>query len=399
MEYRDALQAPDLAFFDRELRGGRPVLDRLGLPRASSGSFAAVFHVWCLVRQYAVRCFLRSTEGTHERYRLISEALGGAPAIAGRWTVGFEYLSEGMRVGGAVHPIIKMEWVDGTQLHTYVGANLGRSDKIYELAGSFLTMMCDLRESELAHGDLQHGNVLVTRAGGLKLVDYDCMFTPSMAGQTAPEVGHPNYQHPQRAAEHFDASLDDFSSWVIYVSLMALAYAPELWPRFDGGDECLFLRKNDFLYPESSEAIAAMRSAISEPTFQEMLDAFIWILGRDPAGVLPLPPIGRPKHVAALIPPPGPRRGGWGGTPAWMDNERLPEIGPHPVWPASHNYPAVPRAPVARPSDAPPPTENATPAFPSSDKQTILVASVALACVIVFVVTALLILYVVINLA
>jgi hypothetical protein len=297
MEYRDALQAPDLAFLDHELRGGRPVLDRHGLPRASSGNFAAVFHVRCLLRQYAVRCFLRSIEGMHERYRLISGALGDAPATAGRWTVGFEYVPDGVRVGGAVYPLIKMEWVDGTQLHTYVGANLGRPDRIYELAGSFLTMMCDLRQSGLAHGDLQHGNILVTRAGGLKLVDYDCVFTPQMAGERAPEVGHPNYQHPRRSAEHFDESLDDFSSWVIYVSLVALAYAPWLWSRFDGGDECLLLRKKDFLYPESSGAISAMRVAISEPKFQEMLDAFIWILGRDPDAVLPLPPIGRPSRI------------------------------------------------------------------------------------------------------
>ena len=314
MEYRDALQAPDLAFLDRELRGGRLVLDRLGLPRASSGNFAAVFHVRCLLRQYAVRCFLRSTEGAHERYRLISGALGDAPATAGRWTVGFEYVPEGVRVGGAVYPLIKMEWVDGTQLHTYVGANLGRPDTIYELAGSFLTMMCDLRQSGLAHGDLQHGNILVTRVGGLKLVDYDCMFTPRMAGEPAPEVGHPNYQHPQRTAEHFDASLDDFSSWVIYVSLVALAYAPWLWSRFDGGDECLFLRKKDFLYPESSEAIGAMRAAILEPKFQEMLDAFIWILGRDPDGVLPLPPIGRPRPVTVDHPASGSGRDGRSGS-------------------------------------------------------------------------------------
>ena len=322
MEYRDALQAPDLAFLDRELRGGRPVLDRLGLPRASSGNFAAVFHVRCLLRQYAVRCFLRSTEGMHERYRLISGALGGAPAIAGRWTVGFEYVDDGVRVGSAVYPLIKMEWVDGTQLHTYVGANLSRPDKIYELAGSFLTMMCDLRQAGLAHGDLQHGNILVTRAGGLQLVDYDCMYTPWMAGQWAPELGHPNYQHPQRATEHFDASLDDFPSWVIYVSLVALAYAPGLWSRFEGGDECLFLRKKDFLNPESSEAISAMRAAISEPKFQEMLDAFIWILGRDPDGVLPRPPIGRPRPVTADHPASEPDRDGRGGTPDWMEKER-----------------------------------------------------------------------------
>jgi hypothetical protein len=143
-----------------------------------------------------------------------------------------------------------------------------------------------------------------------------------MAGQWAPEVGHPNYQHPQRAAEHFDASLDDFSSWVIYVSLVALAYAPGLWSRFDGGDECLFLRKKDFLHPESSGAIGAMRAAISEPKFQEMLDAFIWILGRDPDGVLPLPPIGRPRPGTADHPASDPGADGPGGMPDWMENER-----------------------------------------------------------------------------
>jgi hypothetical protein len=60
-----------------------------------------------------------------------------------------------------------------------------------------------LREAGVAHGDLQHGNVLLVPATdtdrlSLKLVDYDGMFVPALTGAQTGEVGHPAYQHPQR---------------------------------------------------------------------------------------------------------------------------------------------------------------------------------------------------------
>ena len=60
-DYMEALQHPaDCFAHDPELANGVPVASPLGLPRAISGNFAAVFRVDCESgRSYAVRCFTR----------------------------------------------------------------------------------------------------------------------------------------------------------------------------------------------------------------------------------------------------------------------------------------------------------------------------------------------------
>lgn len=62
-----------------------------------------------------------------------------------------------------------------------------------------------LREARIAHADLQHGNVILvqgSRAGayGLKLIDYDGMYLPTLLHMPSGEAGHPNFQHPTRVA-------------------------------------------------------------------------------------------------------------------------------------------------------------------------------------------------------
>jgi len=80
-------------------------------------------------------------------------------------------------------------------LFTYVERNLGNSTLLFALASRWLEMIKVLNKFSIAHGDLQHGNVLVVN-GDLKLVDYDGMFVPTLAGKISSEIGHRNYQHP-----------------------------------------------------------------------------------------------------------------------------------------------------------------------------------------------------------
>jgi hypothetical protein len=108
----------------------------------------------------------------------------------------------------------------------------------------------------VAHGDLQHGNIIVEH-GQLRLVDHDGIFVPKMEGWTASEVGHQHYQHPKREAHHFDEKLDHFSSLVIYLSLLALAEKPDLWQEYH--DENLLFTKTDFADPESSTLFNKIR--------------------------------------------------------------------------------------------------------------------------------------------
>jgi len=189
-----------------------------------------------------VRCMLRNFADQQRRYDLVSRHLEGLslPPL-----VEFAYLAQGIRVRGQWHPVVKMEWVEGVALHLYVEQNLHNASALRKLAARWRGLVNSLRGSHVAHGDLQHGNVLVTHSGDLKLVDYDAMFVPALRGERSNEIGHSNYQHPKRNGSDFDERLDAFAALVIYVSLRAVAAAPDLWARYHNGDNLLF-KKPDF---------------------------------------------------------------------------------------------------------------------------------------------------------
>jgi len=52
---------------------------------------------------------------------------------------------------------------------------------LQQLAERFRTMVSRLKEAGIAHGDLQHGNILVID-DDYKLVDYDGIYVPSLNG-------------------------------------------------------------------------------------------------------------------------------------------------------------------------------------------------------------------------
>jgi hypothetical protein len=144
----------------------------------------------------------------------------------------------------------------------------------------------DLRSRGFAHGDLQHGNLLVT-SKGLRLIDYDGMYVPALAGHRAVELGHRNYQHPQRKArpDFFGPSLDNFSVWVIYLSLLAVAVEPAVWSSVGGGDECLLLREEDLRNPGESNALRLL-GASPALEVQNLLSHFLTVV-RSPLEQVP----------------------------------------------------------------------------------------------------------------
>ena len=64
-----------------------------------------------------------------------------------------------------------------------------------------------------------------------------------------------------RSETIFSPEIDHFSTWIIYSSLVALAAEPALWRQLHGGDECLIFRREDFVRPERSAALAALEQA------------------------------------------------------------------------------------------------------------------------------------------
>ncbi len=88
-----------------------------------------------------------------------------------------------------------------------------------------------------------------------KLVDYDGIYVPSLAGWVSNEDGERNYQHPRRNASDFGLYLDNFSAWVIYLALMSISLDANLRARVKKDDENLLLRRNDYLLNNPSSLL------------------------------------------------------------------------------------------------------------------------------------------------
>jgi hypothetical protein len=225
------------------------------MPLVTSGQFAYVYKLNSMndSGDFAVRCFRGYLGDRDQRYRAIQAHLNDSPVS---YLSDFTYAPEGILVGGNRFPILFMKWIEGPTLDLYIGEMLNRPDVLLHLSEEWLRLLSALQTSGIAHGDLQHGNIIVEH-GQLRLVDHDGIFVPAMAGWTASEVGHQHYQHPRRTAENFDSNLDNFSSLVIYLSLLSLAERPALWQEHH--DENLLFTKSDFADPASSELFRKIR--------------------------------------------------------------------------------------------------------------------------------------------
>ncbi|ARA91895.1 hypothetical protein AWN76_001070 [Rhodothermaceae bacterium RA] len=276
-DYQDALQVPQVAFTDPTLQQAELETTALGLPRVITGAFAAVFQARTRTRCWAVKCFLTEVRDQAARYEAIARHLREA---ARPYTVAFDYQPAGIRVDGQTWPLLKMAWVEGTPLNAFVAAHRATPEVLDELAARWRRMLADLEAAGIAHGDLQHGNVLVAGEPGdlqLRLVDYDTMFVPALAGRKSPEVGHRNFQHPDRDEGDFGPYLDRFAGLAVYVALRACRQDPALWTRYDTGENLLF-RAADFFDPDASplmqdlarlDALAPLVAALRQACYLE----------------------------------------------------------------------------------------------------------------------------------
>jgi PQQ-like domain/WD domain, G-beta repeat len=278
--YQAAVQNPSTAFADPELRAATVTSGRLGLPRAVAGNFAVTFQLRDGNRLWAVRCFHRDAADRARRYVAISKMLAG---LHSRMLVDIAYMQTGVRVGQAWLPVTKMPWLDGQPLNRAVEARLSDPKQLAQLERRFADLVLELRTLGIAHGDLQHGNILVNRAGELSLVDYDGMFVPALRGLPASEAGDANYQHPRRTTQ-FDGDLDRFAAIVIVVALRALIVAPSLWHTYNTDDNLLFQR-SDFADPGRS---SLFRDLLSEPATRELAERLRVLCCSDYAQVPPL---------------------------------------------------------------------------------------------------------------
>ena len=258
-DFNEAIQNPRVVFADPDLKSAQPIVGAQGLPLPRSGNFADVYQLrGADGREWAVKCFTRPVVGLGDRYARVSEALARAKLP---FTVEFTFLAEGVRVGDAWRPVVKMDWVEGLQLNQVVRENAARPTVLAALLQMWSKLAKRLREAGIAHADLQHGNVLLvpgSRPGayGLKLIDYDGMYIPALANQPSGEVGHPAYQHPTRTSMRaYSLDVDRFPHLAIATAMKGLEVVGRgLWERYDTGDNLVFT-EDDFRAPASSRAM------------------------------------------------------------------------------------------------------------------------------------------------
>ena len=256
-DFSEAVQNPLLCFKGTDLEAGSVSVNQRGLPLVFSGAFACVYSVTVGGSKFAVRCFTREVKDQQTRYNQLSEYLINVlpPSF-----VHFEFLEHGISLKGVWYPVVRMEWVEGESLSSFVGSHLNDPDALRRVAAQWRGgPAASLRGLSIAHNDLQHGNAMVQADGRIRLVDYDGIFLPRFRGERSPELGHKNFQHPLRTAEDYDAYVDNFPSLVVYLSLLAIASDPGLWA-FCNDDNLIFTR-NDYADPGKSPLFELLKKS------------------------------------------------------------------------------------------------------------------------------------------
>jgi hypothetical protein len=275
---------------------------------------------------HAVRFFTTAPSEGRERYGRLADHLARHPAAA---VATAEWIDDAVDVLGTRLPMVRMEWVEGRNLDAYIRDKVGDRERMQALASGWRDLLGEMERAQLGHGDLQHGNVLVEDDGTIRLVDLDAVWTPTTSDLHPPDVGHVNYQHPQRIrGGYWSPSVDAFSALVIALTLEALVQAPELWDSHHDGANNLLLTEHDFRSPGTTPLWSAL-TTLGDPV-PELLGR----LGRachDDVADLPMP--------VALVTPGG----------AWWETFHSPApTTPLPPPPDAAPDETPPRQPVNR---------------------------------------------------
>ena len=267
---RTSVENKEILVLDGHAKNGTFRRDARGRLIAYTGGFSVVFpYEYSDGSMWAFRCWHSDINNTKKRYEIISEAIQKAHLD---FLCEFEYIEKGINVEGNIYPITRMRWVDGITIKDYICQNRYSKEKLTALAENFLKMTQALHSQSLAHGDLQHGNILVNEENQLYLVDYDSFYCPTLRGEEDTVTGLPDYQHPaRRSNKSVSEKLDYFSELVIYLSILAIAENPYLVSKYkvEDADRLLF-SKEDFEDITNSQIYKDIHPLGIQ--FQEMLD-------------------------------------------------------------------------------------------------------------------------------
>jgi len=219
-----------------------------------SGGFSTVFpFIKADKSKIAVKCWTADIGQAEKRIQFVSEYL---QKIQSSYFVNIYYHEKALLINEEKHPILVMNWIEGKNLKDYLNENIGDKFEVLKLAANFLTMVKFFHQKKIAHGDLQHGNILVKSNGELIVIDYDSMFVEGLEEMNDNIKGLSEYQHPSRQRNlksHY--RLDYFSELIIYLSLLIYAEDNSYW---NYKTEFLVFSKEDLLQPERSMLMAKL---------------------------------------------------------------------------------------------------------------------------------------------
>lgn len=266
-DYRVAVQHPAKVFTTSDLqRAAFTVHPVLGVPIPATGRTAAVFQAEVEGRPEALRFLTREDPEGRERYGRLGRHLGNRNLAA--HVAGSAWQDDAVRIRERTFPMVRMEWIEGRTLDRYVAhlVDLGDKDGISALATAWRSLMAAMHADHFAHGDLQHGNVLVDEHGHLRLVDLDAVWVRELDDLGDPgESGHPNYQRPDVV---WGERMDTFPGLVVYLSLRMLAQNLQPWEILHTGDNLLFTSE-DFEQPSDGPAWKHL-SALHDPELDKI---------------------------------------------------------------------------------------------------------------------------------
>jgi len=250
-----AMSNPEVSFKSDDLIGGS-IIKKGSRAVQYSGGYSTVFPFDTKNNEkIAVRLWIADIGDAKRRSSEISNYL---EKLNNDYFAKFRYVDSAILINGIIYPVVIMDWISGETLKDYIQENIHNSGRIINLATKFKTMVEYFHKENIAHGDLQHGNILVKENGEIVVIDYDSMFIEPLGGMPDIIKGLVGYQHPKRRSnQHLNNKLDYFSELVIYLSLLVYANTPSLWDKYYGTEDLLF-SKEDLDDPNSSELIAKL---------------------------------------------------------------------------------------------------------------------------------------------
>lgn len=129
------------------------------------------------------------------------------------------------RTGGV--PYVVLEWVDGSLLreHLYAGRPLQVEEAVH-LAAQLCDALQYCHERGIVHRDLKPDNVLVTRGGDVKLMDFGAALLEGgrkiTTASLSPALGTPDYMSPEQVqGQRGDARSDVYSLGAMLYELLS----------------------------------------------------------------------------------------------------------------------------------------------------------------------------------